>query len=294
MIVRQIGSEMDELRCGHDARTFYITKKALDRRAARQTPDLDEHLHLALRQPALGVGEGELHARVARGDQKRLAVAAVGLDEHVRDLVHIALAVGERLAERRKQGAVQRGILPDQALACRHHVLDHLVEAGQRPPGVAVGVETRHVGGLFAVVEELVEQHHRVRLAAAQHADQRFLRARRPFQRRGVDAIGFLQKVLMNGVAALMGRDQPPFELARPLDLALPHEQAIALAGRLPLRAEADDGRAVEPPLEEVREIDVRDVDLAADQDVLELAAGRIRHLNHRELDAVRLHQSGA
>src|SRR5437899_1490896 len=105
-----------------------LDEETLDRSEARQPTHRDEHFQLALRQTRLGLGEGKFHPRVARRDEKRLAVATVGLGEDIRNLVHVALAVGERFAERLQQRISQRRVLLDQSFVDPDHVFDHLAE----------------------------------------------------------------------------------------------------------------------------------------------------------------------
>ncbi len=115
---------------------------------------------------------------------------------NIRDLVHVPLAVGKQLAECVEQSAAQRRVLPDQRLVRRDHVLDHFIEPGQQRPRVTVGIQAHDIVGLFSVVEELVEQHYRVSVAAPQDIEQRLLRAGHPFQARGIDRVCVLQQVL--------------------------------------------------------------------------------------------------
>src|SRR5439155_22700985 len=128
------------------------------------------------------------------------------------------------LAKGGEQRVSQPRIASEQGLGPGHNVLDHLVESSQLFPGVAVSIETRDVVGLLAMMKELVEQHDRVGILASQDIDQRFLRACRPLQRRGVDRVGPFQKVLVNGMAALMGRHTAPLKLARMTDFAWAYE----------------------------------------------------------------------
>src|SRR5271170_199118 len=91
-----------------------------------------------------------------------------------------------------------------------------------------------------------------------------------------------------------MGRHPASFELAGLPHRTAPDEQAIALPGRFPLRAQPDDRRAIEPALQKIRQVDIRKIDVPADQALLELPAGRIGYLDDRHLDPGRLYQSGA
>ena len=89
-----------------------------------------------------------------------------------------------------------------------------------------------------------------------------------------------------------MGREPATLEIGRRADSIARHEKSVALAGRSPLGAKADDRGAGEPSLEEIRQIKVREIDIPADERVLELAARRIRHLDDCKIDAVRSQQT--
>src|SRR5262245_4617760 len=104
-------------------------EKTLDRHNSRQAPDFDEPFNLPLCQAALGVGKREIHVWVARGDQQRRAFATVRLDEDIRDLLYVPLAVSKRIAERREQCIAQPRVVSHQGLIPSYNVLDHLVES---------------------------------------------------------------------------------------------------------------------------------------------------------------------
>jgi len=91
-------------------------------------------------------------------------------------------AVRKRLTKSSQQHVFDARIVAQQIFARRHHMLDHFVESGELLPGFAVGVETAHAGRDLTAEEKLIEQYHRVGLAALQDAKKFLLRIAFPAQ----------------------------------------------------------------------------------------------------------------
>ena len=95
----------------------------------------------------------------------------------------------------------------------------------------------------------------------------------------------------MNRVGALVRSDETAGEILRPLHGAVAaDENSIALHRRFPFRRETDDRRALKFLMKKVWQVDIRHLDVAADQRLFLLMARWVGQLDHFHVKALRLH----
>ena len=127
----------------------------------------------------------------------------------------------------------------------------------------------------------MVQQNNRIDLAAFKYVEKLLLGVRLPTQCLVIDAVNPLQQILMDRVRPLVRGDEFPSQVLRLLYRTIgAHENTVPFAGRFPFRAKTDDGRAVEFPPQEIWQVKIRHLDVAADQRVLLFMARRIRQLD--------------
>src|SRR5262245_50289169 len=95
----------------------------------------------------------------------------------------------------------------------------------------------------------------------------------------------------MNRVQALVGRNQPSFEVLRCLDRPIgAHENSVAFVRRFPFRCQTDDWRALKLSAEEIWQIEIRRLHVATNQSLLLFLAGRIGKFDNLHIDPVGFH----
>src|SRR3989338_2952828 len=95
----------------------------------------------------------------------------------------------------------------------------------------------------------------------------------------------------MYGMGSLMGSDQTAGEIPGTLYRAVfENEHAVPFHGRFPFRGDPHDRRPFKPAAQEIRQIEIGDLDVASDKRLLLLVAGWVRQFYDRDRKTVGLY----